>query len=163
MSTIKHPIFGAIALIFALAAASRPYAQSPQRPPPPPCCNTAKDLAAFAAKQHPGQEWGYLNLQRLGEDFENASNGWSGVIKVPNDARDGTEIEVAVASGSMNAKTHDFFRAVRGVLHRGQGEDGTDILDVTALRHDASRSGVAKPWMNTAGWVAIHQVVALTH
>ena len=63
----------------------------------------------------------------------------------------------------MNAKTHDFFRAVTGVLHRSQDEDGTDILDVTALQHEASRSGVAKPWLNTAGWVAIPQVVALIH
>jgi hypothetical protein len=162
MSRIKHPIFAAVALLF-LGSASHPSAQSPQRPPPSPCCNSAKDLAALAAKQHPGQEWGYLSLQQLGEDFETASNGWTGVIKVPNAARDGAQIEVPVSSGSMNAKTHDFFRAVRGVLHRGQGQDGTDILEVTALQHEASRSGVAKPWMTIAGWVAIHQVVALIH
>lgn len=150
-SRSKHVIVGAVALTLVLGTTFDLFAQS------------ARDLAALGAKQHPGQEWGYLNLQVLGEDFENASNGWSGVIKVPNDARDGTEVEIPVSSGSMNAKTHDFFRAARGVLHRGKGQDGTDVLEVTALKHDASRSGIAAPWMNTAGWQPVHQMVALIH
>ena len=151
MARSKHVVFGAVALTFMFGGTFSLYAQS------------AKDLAALGAKQHPGQEWGYLNLQELGEDFENASNGWSGVIKVPSSAQDGTQIEIPVSSGSMNAKTHDFFRAVRGVLHRSQGTEGTDVLEVTALKHDASRSGIAEPWMNTAGWVTVQQAVPLIH
>lgn len=154
-----------LVLIILVASASvladRCYAQATGSRPS--CCSNDRELAAFAAKQHPGQEWGYLNLQQLGEDFEALSNGWTGTIKVPNSAADGQEIEVPVASLSMNAKTHDYFRAVRGYVHRGQGNDGTDILEVTALRHEAKKNQFTKPWMETAGWVDIHQNVALIH
>ena len=150
-------------IITSLALFLAPHSYAQATGSRTPCCSNDRELAAQAAKQHPGQEWGYLNLQELGEGFEALSNGWSGIIKIDNSAPDGHEIEVPVSSLSMNARTHDYFRAVRGTVHRGQGQDGTDTLEVTALRHEAKKNQFTQPWMETAGWVSIHQNVPLIH
>jgi competence protein ComEA len=122
---------------------------------------TERDLPALAAKQHPGQKWGYLKV------FVNANDttGDVLVVKVPDTARDGELVTIAITSGAMNAATKDLFTQVRGHVRRGQGTNGTDILEVTGVWHRANPNLARRGSQEFAaeGWRTMRERLPLTH
>ena len=124
--------------------------------------STDSDLAAYAARQHPGEKWGYLNLGAFdGPGTGILKDQSCCTLKVSNSVADGAQIEVRVSSGSF-APQKDFVQAVRGYVRRGQGKEGTDVFEATALYHQGNPH-LQEEWERTAGWLSIHETVPLIH
>lgn len=113
---------------------------------------TERDIPTLAARQHPGQKWGYLKMHWNASDYV----GEDLVVKVPNSAPDGALIEVPAPE-----KIHDPWTAVRGYVRRGQGPNGTDVFEVVAVHHRAHH-GLGGD-LEVDGWRDSHQKIALTH
>ncbi|HEX9461919.1 MAG TPA: peptidoglycan-binding domain-containing protein [Alphaproteobacteria bacterium] len=122
--------------------------------------STEGDLAALAARAHPGEKWGYVQLSTISDDELKDENCCT--VKVANSVADGSQIEVPVSSGAFNGAKHDFIKAVRGYVRRGQGQNGADVFEATGLYHQGNPH-LSSPWAQTAGWLSIHQMVALIH
>ncbi len=128
--------------------------------PPQPQIRTTRDLAALAAHQHPGNEWGYLTVYRDKGD----QVGDTLLVKIPNSVRDGSLLTVPVSGGEMNGP-HEPWTEVRGYVRRGRGEQGTDLFEVTGVRHRAdpplARFGDTE--FAVAGWRSLSEPIAITH
>jgi hypothetical protein len=90
---------------------------------------TERDLPALAAKQHPGEDWGYLSLRALDESAPEI------VVKVPNTAANGALLKRPLSGYRQGPGSKDFYTQVKGYLRRGQGKNGTDIFEATAVLH----------------------------
>lgn len=101
----------------------------------PPAARGAYDPAAT----HPGQKWGYASVYppsrySPGQRSDAPQNF---TLKVPDSVPDGGEHLQSTFSGSMAL---GFYTEVKGIVHRGAGDGGSDVFEITALHQ---RSG---PW-----------------
>jgi hypothetical protein len=119
------------------------------------------DMPKLAAKQHPGQKWGYLTVYMNRGD----TVGTLLVVKVPDTMENGALVNIPVSSGAMNARTHDLWTQVRGYVRRGQGKGGTDAFEVTGVWHRANPNLARRGNDEYAseGWRSMKETIALTH
>jgi hypothetical protein len=118
-----------------------------------------RDVAELAAKQHPGEKWGYGNLYTYVSD----NVGQLIVIKVPNTVPDGALI--TVPAESYLRERDRFYKEVRGHVRRGKGPDGLDVFEIVAVRHEASSAVKhTQPFKDRPdGWESIADIERLTH
>jgi hypothetical protein len=100
--------------------------------PPQKVIRTQRDVAELSAKFHPDEKWGYLNI--LKDRGDNVGEHFS--VKVANTVPDGALLTVPFVS---NLPERDrFYKEGRGYVRRGKGQEGLDLFEIVAVRHEAS-------------------------
>ena len=142
------------------SAASTSSSQSASNGAPQRTVVTTSDMSSLAAKQHPGEKWGYLDLRAVDQTAPLI------LVKVPDAAADGA-LQLPLSGDRHGPGSTDFYREIKGFLRRGQGKDHTDLFEATAIRHIGDPNMPSNVptvvWRRVAGWIPITEEVALIH
>ena len=91
-----------------------------------------RDVAELAAKVHPDEKWGYLTIHTYPGD----NVGEHYTVKVANTVADGTLLNLTLVSNLPERQR--LYREVRGYVRRGKGQEGLDLFEIVAVRHETN-------------------------